>query len=198
MFPPFDEDYGYVTLEAFLARKPVVTTTDAGGPLEFVEDGVTGLVTVGAGSARRAMRRLAATPAAALDRQRRVRTRSRHHVGRRRSNGWCRPIEQDRALTGRVSVVVRRSQRSRVHRSAHRSASQPQRPGTRSSSSTMDRATRTGRRAAAAGARVIRHPYNKGNGAAVKTGIAGGEFVSSWTPTDSISPPMPGASSPAS
>jgi glycosyltransferase involved in cell wall biosynthesis len=44
VFPPFDEDYGYVTLEAFLARKPVVTTTDSGGPLEFVEDGVTGLV----------------------------------------------------------------------------------------------------------------------------------------------------------
>jgi glycosyltransferase involved in cell wall biosynthesis len=44
VFPPFDEDYGYVTLEAFLARKPVVTTTDAGGPLEFVEDGVNGLV----------------------------------------------------------------------------------------------------------------------------------------------------------
>lgn len=37
----------------------------------------------------------------------------------------------------------------------------------------------TAERAAAAGARVIRHPYNKGNGAAVKTGIrhAAGEFV---------------------
>jgi glycosyltransferase involved in cell wall biosynthesis len=44
VFPPYDEDYGYVTLEAFLARKPVVTTTDAGGPLEFVEHGVNGLV----------------------------------------------------------------------------------------------------------------------------------------------------------
>lgn len=44
VFPPFDEDYGYVTLEAFLARKPVVTTIDAGGPLEFVVDGETGLV----------------------------------------------------------------------------------------------------------------------------------------------------------
>jgi glycosyltransferase involved in cell wall biosynthesis len=44
MFPPFDEDYGYVTLEAFLARKPVVTAADSGGPLEFVEDHVTGLV----------------------------------------------------------------------------------------------------------------------------------------------------------
>jgi glycosyltransferase involved in cell wall biosynthesis len=44
VFPPYDEDYGYITLEAFLARKPVITTTDAGGPLEFVDDGVTGLV----------------------------------------------------------------------------------------------------------------------------------------------------------
>jgi len=44
VFPPYDEDYGYVTLEAFLSRKPVITTTDAGGPLEFVEDGATGLV----------------------------------------------------------------------------------------------------------------------------------------------------------
>ncbi|MGH9312579.1 MAG: glycosyltransferase family 2 protein [Vicinamibacterales bacterium] len=37
----------------------------------------------------------------------------------------------------------------------------------------------TGARAAAAGARVIRHPYNKGNGAAVKTGLrhADGEYV---------------------
>jgi len=45
VFPPYDEDYGYVTLEAFLARKPVVTTTDAGGPIEFVKDGVNGYVT---------------------------------------------------------------------------------------------------------------------------------------------------------
>jgi glycosyltransferase involved in cell wall biosynthesis len=44
IFPPYDEDYGYVTLEAFLARKPVVTTTDAGGPLEFVSNGENGLV----------------------------------------------------------------------------------------------------------------------------------------------------------
>ena len=37
----------------------------------------------------------------------------------------------------------------------------------------------TAARATAAGARVVRHPYNKGNGAAVKTGIrqAAGEFV---------------------
>ncbi|MFO7300891.1 MAG: glycosyltransferase family 4 protein [Acidobacteriota bacterium] len=45
IFPPFDEDLGYVTLEAFLARKPVVTTTDAGEPTRFVIDGVNGRVT---------------------------------------------------------------------------------------------------------------------------------------------------------
>jgi glycosyltransferase involved in cell wall biosynthesis len=43
-YAPQDEDYGYVTIESFLSRKPVVTSTDAGGPLEFVEDGVTGAV----------------------------------------------------------------------------------------------------------------------------------------------------------
>jgi glycosyltransferase involved in cell wall biosynthesis len=45
VFPPYDEDYGYVTLEAFLAGKPVITTTDAGGPNEFVVDKVNGRVT---------------------------------------------------------------------------------------------------------------------------------------------------------
>jgi glycosyltransferase involved in cell wall biosynthesis len=38
------EDLGYVPLEAFLSGKPVLTTEDAGGPLEFVRDGETGLV----------------------------------------------------------------------------------------------------------------------------------------------------------
>ncbi len=44
-YGPYDEDYGYVTIEGFAARRPVVTLTDAGGPLEFVADGETGLVT---------------------------------------------------------------------------------------------------------------------------------------------------------
>jgi glycosyltransferase involved in cell wall biosynthesis len=44
IFAPYDEDFGYVTLEAFLARKPVITATDAGGPNEFVVDGVNGRV----------------------------------------------------------------------------------------------------------------------------------------------------------
>lgn len=44
VFAPFDEDYGYVTLEAFEARKPVVTATDSGGVLEFVQHDLNGLV----------------------------------------------------------------------------------------------------------------------------------------------------------
>jgi glycosyltransferase involved in cell wall biosynthesis len=47
VYAPFDEDYGYVTLQAFLAGKPVITAADSGGVLEWVEDGVTGLVTDG-------------------------------------------------------------------------------------------------------------------------------------------------------
>jgi len=35
-FAPFDEDYGYITLEAWLSSKPVITATDSGGPTELV------------------------------------------------------------------------------------------------------------------------------------------------------------------
>ncbi|MGI8588654.1 MAG: glycosyltransferase family 4 protein [Chloroflexia bacterium] len=44
-YAPVDEDYGFSTVEAFASGVPVVTTDDAGGVLEFVEDGVTGFVT---------------------------------------------------------------------------------------------------------------------------------------------------------
>lgn len=47
VYPPFDEDYGYATLQAFLAGKPVITTPDSGGVLEWVEHEVTGLITDG-------------------------------------------------------------------------------------------------------------------------------------------------------
>jgi glycosyltransferase involved in cell wall biosynthesis len=43
-YAPYDEDYGYVTLEAFKSAKPVVTCEDSGGVLEFVQDGVNGWV----------------------------------------------------------------------------------------------------------------------------------------------------------
>jgi glycosyltransferase involved in cell wall biosynthesis len=43
-YAPLDEDFGMVPYEAFLSEKPVVTTTDAGGPLEIVHDRETGVV----------------------------------------------------------------------------------------------------------------------------------------------------------
>ncbi len=66
-FVPYDEDYGLVTLEALAAGRPVVTVTDAGGVLEFVEDGVTGLVAEpDAASLTGAFAALLAEPARAL------------------------------------------------------------------------------------------------------------------------------------
>src|SRR5262249_33104983 len=45
-YAPIDEDsLGYVTMEAFAAGKCVITTADAGGVLEIVQDGATGYVT---------------------------------------------------------------------------------------------------------------------------------------------------------
>ena len=44
LFAPSQEDYGYITLEAMLSGKPVITTVDAGGPTELVTPGVTGLI----------------------------------------------------------------------------------------------------------------------------------------------------------
>lgn len=43
-FGAYDEDYGYITLESFFAKKPIIVHSDAGGPLEFVEDGVNGYI----------------------------------------------------------------------------------------------------------------------------------------------------------
>lgn len=43
-YAPFDEDYGFTTVQALAAARPVVTTADAGGVLEFVDDGVNGFV----------------------------------------------------------------------------------------------------------------------------------------------------------
>ena len=43
-FVPHDEDYGFVTIEAFASRKPVITTKDSGGPAELVRHGANGFV----------------------------------------------------------------------------------------------------------------------------------------------------------
>jgi glycosyltransferase involved in cell wall biosynthesis len=44
-FVPWNEDYGFVTVEAFACAKPVVTVNDSGGPAELVKDGTSGYVT---------------------------------------------------------------------------------------------------------------------------------------------------------
>jgi len=43
-FIPYDEDMGLITLEAMRSGKAVLTTTDAGGPTEFIRNGETGLI----------------------------------------------------------------------------------------------------------------------------------------------------------
>jgi len=44
-FGPMLEDYGFITLEAMLSSKAVITCTDSGGPTHFVRDGDTGHIT---------------------------------------------------------------------------------------------------------------------------------------------------------
>jgi glycosyltransferase involved in cell wall biosynthesis len=44
VFVPQQEDLGLITLEAMKSKKPVITCSDSGGPLEFVENKKTGLI----------------------------------------------------------------------------------------------------------------------------------------------------------
>jgi glycosyltransferase involved in cell wall biosynthesis len=62
---PFDEDsVGYVTMEAFQACKPVLTTTDSGGLLQIVRDRETGAVVApNTGSLAQGIARLFENPA---------------------------------------------------------------------------------------------------------------------------------------
>jgi glycosyltransferase involved in cell wall biosynthesis len=65
-FFPLLEDYGLISLEAMLAGKPVITTTDSGGTNELVEDGVNGYITApNAKAVADAIDQLAADPKAA-------------------------------------------------------------------------------------------------------------------------------------
>ena len=43
-FTPIEEDYGFVTVEAFSSGKAVITCRDSGGPSELVRDGQNGFV----------------------------------------------------------------------------------------------------------------------------------------------------------
>ncbi len=69
LYIPFLEDsYGYVTLEAFHAHKPVITCSDSGGTLEIIQDGVNGLVaSPDAASLAAAIDRLRADPVTAVE-----------------------------------------------------------------------------------------------------------------------------------
>jgi len=88
-YGPVDEDYGYVTVEAFLSRKPVITTTDAGGPLEFVSHGENGWVAApDPGSVATAMDELFEEP------ERRLRERGEAGQRRVESITWDRVIER--------------------------------------------------------------------------------------------------------
>lgn len=60
IYLPFGEDsYGYVTLEAFHARKPVITMDDSGGTLELIQDRRNGRVAGDVGELAEAIDELA-------------------------------------------------------------------------------------------------------------------------------------------
>jgi glycosyltransferase involved in cell wall biosynthesis len=44
VFVPYEEDYGYITLEAFYSKKLLITLKDSGGPTEFVENEYNGFI----------------------------------------------------------------------------------------------------------------------------------------------------------
>jgi glycosyltransferase involved in cell wall biosynthesis len=44
MYIPYDEDYGLITIEGMMSHKPIITSIDSGGSLEFVDNYETGFV----------------------------------------------------------------------------------------------------------------------------------------------------------
>ncbi len=44
VYTPYNEDLGFITMESFFSKKPVITCSDSGGSLEFVEDGINGCI----------------------------------------------------------------------------------------------------------------------------------------------------------
>jgi glycosyltransferase involved in cell wall biosynthesis len=64
-FAPWNEDYGFVTLEAMSSGKPVITAPDSGGPTELVEDGRNGWVVAGDDALGARLQRLALSAAEA-------------------------------------------------------------------------------------------------------------------------------------
>lgn len=44
LFPTYNEDYGYITIEAMYSKKAVITCKDSGGPTEFVDNNINGII----------------------------------------------------------------------------------------------------------------------------------------------------------
>ena len=114
----------------------------------------------------------AASSAPTQPRRRRRPTPARRH--RRRAS-----IADAVADPVATSIVIPAFNEGAVDRRRRRGAAARPRRGTRSSSSTTDRPTTPARTPRPPARAVVRHPYNKGNGAAVKSGIraATGEYV---------------------
>jgi hypothetical protein len=129
-YAPVDEDFGMVPFEAFLSEKPVVTTTDAGGPLEVVADRRRGS---SASRARPPSRRRA--PGCA----RTSTTRRRGDAPARRLRAACRGTRRSRACSRESRVLLAAPARAVRHCRLLRAAA----PGTRA-------ADRGGRRPARA------------------------------------------------
>jgi len=43
-YAPYQEDFGLVTVEAFQCKKPILTAVDSGGPVELVQNNISGFV----------------------------------------------------------------------------------------------------------------------------------------------------------
>ena len=168
VYAPFDEDYGYVTLEAFLCAKPVITATDSGGTLEFVVDGENGFVCAPEPAAIGARGGDASPPIAQLAARLGSAGLARARARSPGTASWSSCLADPSA----VSIVIPAMNEEDAIGDVVSRLRADGALARESSSSTTARATTTAARARAGGrARSIRHPYNKGNGAAVKTGI---------------------------
>jgi glycosyltransferase involved in cell wall biosynthesis len=65
-FGAYNEDLGYIPLEAFLAHKPVLTLPDAGEALQFVRDGENGYIVSGQEELAARLDGIAADPSLAM------------------------------------------------------------------------------------------------------------------------------------
>lgn len=87
-YAPIDEDYGFTAVEASMAARPVITTEDAGGVLEFIEHDDDGWVT------RPEPREIASSLSQAFEDSARCRVLGERGRERVRDISWTRVVEQ--------------------------------------------------------------------------------------------------------